>query len=60
MNVEEALHEILILGVRNTAEVIERLQKRGYTDEEVLKVVYSALLAGKVDPKGTKDPFMGN
>lgn len=59
-DIDRDLEKILLLGIRNTAEVIERLRKEGHSVDDILPAIYQALLVGKVDPRGTKSPFMGN
>lgn len=54
------LQTILQTGVTHTGRVIELLEMRGWTHDQILPVIYKALLKDLVSPNGIKTPFRGN
>lgn len=59
-NIQEDLDRILDTGITHTAAVMVLLKERGWRDDDILPVIYQALLESRVDPKGCTTPYKGN
>lgn len=64
MPIPEALildfERIFATGVTHTGTVIELMQLRGWTQDQILPIIYQLLLRGRLDPNGIKIPFREN
>lgn len=56
----EDVMEILNAGISQTAEFMDRLKAKGWTNEQIVPVAYQLLLQGRLKPDGTKIPFKAN
>jgi hypothetical protein len=59
-DIQEDLDHILETGITHTATVMVLLKERGWGNDDILPVIYQALLQDRVDPKGVKTPYKGN
>lgn len=54
------VERILGTGVNHTATVMELLKDCGWTNDQIVPVIYQLLLHGKVDPNGNRTPYKAN